>query len=501
MANAAPDSMAMITQLLARMVANDEARLGHPRPKAIQCRMYKLGDSWPDFATHFVECIKVSYNFTLPADQRAIDAACVSWLPSKLEPGAALVAYDALSDAVKAVWDDLVDALRNAFADDTERELFLADIAAYRRGGKGLVEYKNELLRRMKLYQPGLSGVPAEFQRQATSRFIEGMEDAELKKELRRHCKRDKLNIDEAFNYAVDSEASELQTKIRDGDAAAFVPKSFASVNIQSQGGKPVVMSREEGGMVGQIRGIHEEIKGLSAKHKISELQIQEISARNALTDDRITIVSKEVGQVAVNMAKLESSLDHKLGKIESLILASHSANSGQSNPPAQYGAHYGANTNHFQRQPQYRPRGGLPYAQAPRQFRPQQQLQPSITGGAGYINNQVRPTHYRMQDPQLNVPVRPSASASVTTTAPATSTAAFGAIGSPPMAPSINTNAAATAATAAAFSHPRTDPQQQQYNVEDASWWSPGMSTLGATGYDSTLEGTYSYGEDFWQQ
>ena len=68
-------------------------------------------------------------------------------------------------------------------------------------------------------------------------------------------------------------------------------------------------------------------------------------------------------------------------------------------------------------------------------------------------------------------------------------------------MAPTINVNAAATAATAAAFSHPRTDPQQQQYNVEDASWWSPGMSTLGATGYDSTLEGTYSYGEDFWQQ
>ena len=97
-----------------------------------------------------------------------------------------------------------------------------------------MVEYKNELLRKMKLYQPGLSAVPLEFQRQATSRFIEGLDDAELKRKLRRHCKRDKLNIDEAFNYAVDSEASSIQTQIREGDAAAFTKKAFATTSIQS---------------------------------------------------------------------------------------------------------------------------------------------------------------------------------------------------------------------------------------------------------------------------
>ena len=111
------------------------------------------------------------------------------------------------------------------------------------------------------------------------------------------------------------------------------------------------------------------------------------------------------------------------------------------------------------------------------------------------------------MLNQQMNVPVRPSTHVVPTSTPPVSSMVAFGAIGSPSMAPTINaaaSNPAAAAAAAAAgadaIGHPRTDPQQQQYNVESASWWSPGMSSDGAMGYDDTL-GTYSYGEDFvWQ-
>lgn len=80
-----------------------------------------------------------------------------------------------------------MDELADAFDDDTERELFLADVASFRRGEKGLVEYKNELLRRIKLYQPNLSTVPTEFQRQAVTRFIEGLDDVILKRKLRRY--------------------------------------------------------------------------------------------------------------------------------------------------------------------------------------------------------------------------------------------------------------------------------------------------------------------------
>ena len=148
--------------------------------------------------------------------------------------------------------------------------------------------------------------VPTEFQRQAISRFIEGLDDANLKRKLRRHCKSDKLNIDEAFNYAVDSEASDLQTKIREGDAAAFSQKSFASASLPSSVAEPKEMgvSSRDGGTLGHLKEIQEEIQGLATEHKITEMQTNELAARNALTDDRITIVSKEVGQVTVNLAK-----------------------------------------------------------------------------------------------------------------------------------------------------------------------------------------------------
>ena len=273
------DQIRLLTRLVDQMVT---VRTQSYRPKAIQCRMYKLGDSWPDFVTHFYQCVKAAYAFNLPADEDALEAACLSWLPSKLEPGPTLVAYQALEDDKKTDWKDLVDALKDCFADDTERELFLADVASFRRGNKGLVEYKNELLRRMKLYQPDLANVPTEFQRQATSRFIEGLESAELKRKLRKHCKRERANIEMAFNFAVDSEAADLQTRIREGDSTGIGHKSLASANIQSSGAKPKDP--------GQYRGVQEEIQGLSAKHKITEMQINELAAKSALTEDRITI-------------------------------------------------------------------------------------------------------------------------------------------------------------------------------------------------------------------
>ena len=132
------DQIALLTQLIAQMATRG---LASPRPKAINCRVYKLSDSFPDYATYFSHCIKAAYNYNLPADKAALDDACVSWIASKLEPGPTLVAYDALDAAVKADWDLLVENLSKAFSDDTERELFLGDVAAFRRGEKGLVEY------------------------------------------------------------------------------------------------------------------------------------------------------------------------------------------------------------------------------------------------------------------------------------------------------------------------------------------------------------------------
>ena len=487
------DQIALLTQLVAQLTT---ARLAAPRPKAINCRIYKLSDSFPDYATYFSHCIKAAYNYNLPADRAALDDACVSWIASKLEPGPTLVAYDALDAAVKADWDLLVENLSEAFSDDTERELFLGDVASFRRGEKGLVEYKNELLRKMKLYQPDLSTVPLEFQRQATSRFIEGLDDAELKRKLRRHCKRDKLTIEEAFHYTVDHEASSIQTQIREGDAAAFSKKAFATTSIQST---KDTASRQAGGTTSHLKGMQEEIQGLSAKHKITELQINELTAKAALTDDRITIVSKEVGQVAVNVARLENSMDKRLGNIESLIRSNHSSNYSNTNPNPQYGNQFNTGANQYQRQANFRGRGGLPYNRQPH---PQyQQRLPSLTGGPGYVNNTVQPSQLRMQGPQTNIPVRPPTSAISTATTNVSSMAAFGAISSASAVPPSRPIFAAAAAAVSPDVNAAHLQQQQNFDAHaSGAWWSPGMyeddsmASSSASGYDESL-GNYSYG------
>ena len=101
------DAMAQMVALMARMVAVEESRAGAPRPKAINCRMYKLGQSWPDFAIHFYQCIKAAYHYddTVDDERDRLRAACCSWLPSKLEPGPTLIAYEALKAATKEELD------------------------------------------------------------------------------------------------------------------------------------------------------------------------------------------------------------------------------------------------------------------------------------------------------------------------------------------------------------------------------------------------------------
>ena len=199
-------------------------RQPNARPKAIYCKTYKLGENFPSLLTHFTECIKATYGFDLLTDQTAFEDACKTWMPSKLEPGPTLSAYESLTDAQKASWADIVDALKECFADETEKETFLNDPAFFRRGVRSLIEYKTELLRLMNSYLPDLKrGSPTEFQRQATMRFIEGLDDEELRKKLRRHCKRERQNVDEAYQYVVDWEASNVQTRIREGEGAAAI--------------------------------------------------------------------------------------------------------------------------------------------------------------------------------------------------------------------------------------------------------------------------------------
>ena len=68
------------------------------RPKAINCRVFKIGENWANFSMHFVECVRAAYGYEIPRDQVALDAACVAWLPSRLEAGPTLIAYANLNN-------------------------------------------------------------------------------------------------------------------------------------------------------------------------------------------------------------------------------------------------------------------------------------------------------------------------------------------------------------------------------------------------------------------
>ena len=140
-----------------------------------------------------------------------------------------------------------------------------------------------------------------------------------------------------------------------------------------------------------------------------------------------------------------------------------------------------------------------MPFSGYRQQAPTQQPL--SLTGGVGYVDNQVRPTQFRLPSSQVRVPVRPPASAGATTTPPITSVASN--VGrDPSITPYMEVGAVAAAAAAMERvepTHPATDPDQQLFDVDAASWWSPGMQ-MGAGIDDGPYEGAYTYGnEDFY--
>ena len=170
--------------------ANARAPFQRQRPRSINCRVFKIGENWKNFASHFVECVRAAYGYILPAEQAELNAACLIWAPSKLESGTTLIAYENLAPEEKVTWPLLNAALTRVFMDETEKETFLADMASFKRGHRPLLEYKNELMRLVTTHQPDLDRNGNEFQRQLTSRFIEGLDDEELRRDLRRYCKR-----------------------------------------------------------------------------------------------------------------------------------------------------------------------------------------------------------------------------------------------------------------------------------------------------------------------
>ena len=340
--------------------------------------------------------------------------------------------------------------------------MFLADVASFKRGTKTLLEYKNELKRLMNTYQPDLKDVPTEFERQATTRFIEGLDDDELKRKLRRYCKRDKLNLDAAYQFTLDYESSNLQTRIREGEAAAIGRRSLAYVGPT----QPKVQLATNGS--GEVRQMQEDIKGLAAKRKIAEMRIQELAAKSAHTNDRLDIVAKEVGQVAVNMTKLEKSMDSQFEHLERVITQGQNIMMGQSRP--QY------NPNTYNATRGYR--GGFPRGFSARGYGVRG-VAPSITGGPGFVRNDVQPTQWR--------PLRPAA----------TTASDSGPVQVAPLDSVSNpTHPLAATAPIDESSETQNAPEMDRPHAPDvAGWWSPAMQLSDAAGYDEAYDTTLSYG------
>ena len=116
--------------------------------------------------------------------------------------------------------------------------------------------------------------------------------------------------------------------------------------------------------------------------------------------------------------------------------------------------------------------------------------MRPSLTGGSGYIDNQIRPEGFRRQDIGTGQRVQPSIEMNADSSSLPSSAAATNAQPDPPIQQEPSDPSSSGAAE-----------QQEQAQGEEQGWWSPGME-FNAMGYDSSQQGTYTYGGPaFYQQ
>ena len=315
--------IALLTDLVSRLTDLEDSRM--PRPKAIQCRVFKIGDNWPDFSAHFVASVTAAHGLTT-VDTDAVNAACLSWIASKLEPGPTLSTYKNLTAEEKGTWPSLNAALEIQFADENEREIFLADVASFKRKNRNLLEYKTELMRLMGTHLSELKGVATEFQREAVTRFIEGLDDDKLKRKLRRHCKRENNTLEAAYEFAIKYETSNIQTRIREGEAAlpkpipnpkslaAFEKSKFALSSGAATGAARTFNSSSE------YWKLQHELNGMVTRQKIMDSNVQELMTEGANITNRVDCITKEVGRLSEQMAQLENTVESRFDRFEQIL-------------------------------------------------------------------------------------------------------------------------------------------------------------------------------------
>ena len=284
-----------------------------PRVRAINCKSFSIGQDWSSFSVYFRENVRAAHGLKQGDDDAdQLDEACCSLIGSKLESGATLTAYLNLDDDIKNNWTDLNDLLTKLYINEEEKQLFLSNPESFKKGDLTMVAFKNELVRRVNLYQPELKTVDSEYQRQLVNRFICGIEDTKLQRKLRRYCKRDKLKIDDAFNFAVDYESTEFEEKGKEIAAVGNFHHSSAALATA----RPTTLAASSS--TASLEIFPPVLDPDIAKNR---QDIEELQVGHALLDDKLN--------------QLENDMRTGFQRLESLIMASAEENATISITPS----------------------------------------------------------------------------------------------------------------------------------------------------------------------
>ena len=300
------DIAAALNQLNSLQIRNSNI----PQVRSVPCHSYTIGQDFISFCDYFCENVRTSYNYPL-GDLRLDEAFC-TWIGAKLEMGPTLNIYSSLPAATKSDWPVLRAELSRLFMNEEEKQRFLANPGSFPKGSKTFLDYRNELVRLVGLYQPNLSQVPSEYQRQLVERFICGLNDPELQQKLRFHCRRDKMTIDHAYEYAVDYESSKVtgEVDLSKSLAACAHVSSMAASRYTSAIRPPrskAVCGIQTSAEVDQV--------------ELNAVAIEELRAGQAELEESFMSFQQQVEEES---QEFRSYVESKFDRLEALILSQH---------------------------------------------------------------------------------------------------------------------------------------------------------------------------------
>ena len=401
-ADAQAQHLTQLTNILERLTVDAQRRdqqlnnLTNTATKirAVNCKSYRMGEDWSNFVAYFRENVRATHQYTNDRDhEERLNAACCRFIGSKLEAGPTLTAYNNLPTPTKVDWTLLNGELAKLYCNEQEKQNFLAQPGGFKKGKQTMMEYKNELIRLINLYQAELAGVGTEYQRQLVDRFIMGIEDAELRRKLRFHCKRDRMNIDSAYEFAIDYESTEVEEKVKEVAAVAGSHASLVAAAVANPVNPTTTTSTP-------MRILE---RSVDPKVKANELGIEQVKAAQAEAQDRVDIFKREVDDKF-------SGLETRFDRLE-MILGARQQQQPQLPPqPRPHLQTYQQPFRHYM-QP-YRGPMGAGFGRGYRGGRP---VAPGLTGGVGFVNNSIAGNlEHHLRPPSVEVIPRTNATNTV---------------------------------------------------------------------------------------